>query len=504
MNEQISTMKDIIDYGAEKYGDSPAFRYKKHKEVVTKSYRDVKRHSQSFGHVLDSLKLAGCHVAVVGPATYEWIVTYFGTANSGGVIVPLDAQLKAENLCELLNRADISVLVFDSIRKDVAAMAKEKCPGLKYMISMQAEEKEGDILSLHQLLSGQAGSFSCEPDPDKVCAILFTSGTTGKSKGVMLTHRNLADNATCLDMKIPPGTVSMTVLPIHHAYCFTMDILKGLYIGLVICINDSIMHVAGNMKLFKPEIMLLVPMVIESVYKKLKDSTGILPKKAVAKAAFGGKLKTVCSGGAYLPPEMVEAFAQYGITILQGYGMTECSPLISTNLPWDSKTGSVGRLIPNCRAKIVDGEIWVQGSSVMSGYYNMPEETKEALTDDGWLRTGDLGCIDGDGFIYITGRKKNLIILKNGENVSPEELENEISQNPLIKEIIVRDKNAVIEAEIFPDLEYAGKKRIKDVPAKLREIIDQFNKGLPSYKKIRGLSVREVEFDKTPSKKIKR
>ena len=193
-----------------------------------------------------------------------------------------------------------------------------------------------------------------------MCAILFTSGTTGKSKGVMLTHRNLTDNATSLDMKIQAGTVSMTLLPIHHAYCFTMDILKGIYIGLVICINDSIMHVSRNMKLFKPEIVLLVPMVIESVYKKLKESTGILPKKMVAKAAFGGNLKTICSGGAYLPPEMVDAFAQYGITVLQGYGMTECSPVISTNLEWASKAGSVGKLLPNCEARTVDGELWVR------------------------------------------------------------------------------------------------------------------------------------------------
>ena len=246
-----------------------------------------------------------------------------------------------------------------------------------------------------------------------------------------------------------------------------------------------------------------MPMVIESVYKKLKESTGILPKKMVAKAAFGGNLKTICSGGAYLPPEMVKAFAEYGITVLQGYGMTECSPVISTNLAWDSRTGSVGKLLPNCEAKTVDGEIWVRGSSVMLGYYKMPEETEEALTD-GWLRTGDLGYIDEDSFVYITGRKKNLIILKNGENVSPEELENEIGKDPLVQEIIVREKESVIEAEIYPDMEYAQKKRNKDVPARLQEVIDDYNRGLPPYKKIHGLTIREEEFEKTPSKKIKR
>lgn len=500
---KISTMKEIIDYAAQSHGTNPAIRYKVRKEVVSKTYQELKQDSESFSCALESMGMLGKHIAVIGTTTYEWIITYFGAANSGCVIVPLDVQLSAADICELLNRADISVLVYDELRKDVAALAKELCPEIQYMVSMQAEEDREGVLSLHHLLEVQKGSFSCELNPDRMCAILFTSGTTGKSKGVMLTHRNLTDNATSVEMGIPAGTVSMSVLPIHHAYCFTMDILKGIYIGLVICINDSIMHVSKNMKLFKPEIMLLVPMVIESIYKKLKESTGILPKKMVAKAAFGGNLKTICSGGAYLPPELVGAFAEYGITILQGYGMTECSPVISTNLPWESKEGSVGKLLPNCEAKVVDEEIWVRGSSVMLGYYKMPKETAETL-EDGWLKTGDLGYVDEDQFVFITGRKKNLIILKNGENVSPEELENELGKSPLISEIIVREKDSVIRAEIFPDYEYVQKKRIKDIAEALQEVIDDFNKGLPPYKKIHGLKVRETEFEKTPSKKIKR
>lgn len=503
MSGKISTMKEIINYAAETYGSSPAIRFKVKKEVEEKTFLDLKKDSEAFSRTLLDLGMSGKHIAVIGPTTYEWIISYFGAVNSGSVIVPLDAQLPAEAVCELLERADISVLVYDELRKDAAAMAKETCSRLEYVISMQKEGNTEDVLALGQLLDEHDGSFTCELDPDKMCAILYTSGTTGKSKGVMLTHRNLTDNAVCLDMRIPPHTVSMTLLPIHHAYCFTMDILKGIYIGLTICINDSIMHVSKNMKLFKPEIILLVPMVIESIYKKLKESGGLLPKKMVAKAAFGGSLKTICSGGAYLPPKLVGAFAEYGITILQGYGMTECSPVISTNLAWESKEGSVGKLIPNCQAKVVDNEIWVKGSSVMLGYYKMPKETKESLVD-GWLRTGDLGYVDDDGFVFITGRKKNLIILKNGENVSPEELENEISRFPLVKEIIVREKESVIEAEIFPDMEYAQKKKIKDVEGKLQEVLDQYNQGLPMYKKIHSLKIRSEEFEKTPSKKIKR
>lgn len=505
MSGQINTMQDIIGYAAENYGDNAAIRYKVKKEIVTKTYHDVKADSEAFSRTLEHFGMLGEHVAVIGPTTYEWIISYFGTANSGSVVVPLDAQLPAGEVCQLLNRADIHMLVYDSLRKDVAVMAREMCPEVQHFVCMQAEEhsEENKTWSLHQLLKEHAGSFQCTLDPDKMTAILFTSGTTGKSKGVMLSHRNLTDNAVCLDMKIPSGTVSMTLLPIHHAYCFTMDILKGLYIGVVICINDSIMHVSKNLKLFKPEIVLLVPMVIESIYKKLKESGGILPKKMVAKAGLGGNLKTIVSGGAFLPPELVSEFAEYGITILQGYGMTECSPVISTNLHWEAKQGSVGKLLPNCEAKVVDGELWVKGSSVMLGYYQMPEETKETLVD-GWLRTGDLGYVDEDGFVFLTGRKKNLIILKNGENVSPEELENEISKDPLVKEIIVREKDAVIEAEIFPDLDYAKKKHVKDVPGRLQEVIDAFNQGLPAYKKVHSLKVREEEFEKTPSKKIKR
>lgn len=492
---KIETMKDIIAYAAKTYQDSPAIRYKAGKDIITKTYQDIKKDSEAVSRILEKKEMLGAHVALIGPTSYEWIVSYFGVVNSMGVVVPLDAQLPAEEICELLNRADIQVLIYDELRQDIKEMAEKKCPNIVHMINMQKE--------LPQLLAENAGEFSVSIDKEKLCAILFTSGTTGKSKGVMLNHRNLADNAVCVDMKIPAGTVSMTLLPIHHAYCFTMDILKGIYIGLVICINDSIRHVQQNLKLFKPEIVLLVPMVVESIYNKLVSATGILPKKLVAKAAFGGSLKTICSGGAYLNPDLIDAFEEYGITILQGYGMTECSPVISTNLQGNMKKDSVGKLLANCEGKVVDEEIWIRGSSVMMGYYKMPKETEETLVD-GWLRTGDLGYIDEDNFVFITGRKKNLIILNNGENISPEEMENEISKDALIKEIIVSGKDNVIEAEIFPDYEYAKKKHIKDIPEKLQKIIDDYNKNRPVYKRIHSLKVRETEFEKTPSKKIKR
>lgn len=341
----------------------------------------------------------------------------------------------------------------NEIRADVAAIVKDRCPKLKTLISMQKTEQDEQAYSFWQLLEKQEAGYSYEPEPDQLCTIMFTSGTTGKSKGVMLTHRNLAENATCLDMKIPPRTTILSVLPIHHAYCLSMDILKGISLGSIICINDSLLRVAKNIRLFQPD--------------------------------------------------MIDLFESYGITILQGYGMTECAPVISTNVSWDIRKNSVGKLLPNCEAKVVDKELWVRGSSVMQGYYHMPEETKETLVD-GWLRTGDLGYVDEDGFVYLTGRKKNLIITKNGENVSPEELENKIGEARLVQEILVREKEGVIEAKIFPDLDYVKKKRIKNVEEELQKVIDAYNQEAPAYKRVYKLKVRERKFEKTPSKKIKR
>ena len=319
----------------------------------------------------------------------------------------------------------------------------------------------------------------------------------------MLTHRNLAENATCLDMKLPKRTVALSVLPVHHAYCLTMDILKGMTLGAIICINDSLLRVAKNIKLFQPNMILMVPLMIETMAKKLEDAAG-LPPEIVKKEVFGESFHTICSGGAYLNPAYVDLFQRYGIKILQGYGMTECAPVISTTVPWNIRKDSVGQLLPNCEAKTVDKELWVRGSSVMKGYYKMPQETAEVLTEDGWLRTGDLGYVDEEGFVYLTGRKKNLIITKNGENVSPEELENKIGEHRLVQEILVREKNGVIEAEIFPDYEYAKKKEIKEIQSVLQEVVDDYNKTAPAHKRVYSLKVRETEFEKTPSKKIKR
>lgn len=500
-----STICQILAYAEKKFGSDDVVRYKVGKsEIASKTYSQLKEDSEAFSRALESLENQGNHVAVIGKTSYEWLVAYFGTVNSGSVAVPLDVSLPAEEVCELIDRADVTVLVADDCREDIQEMAGQRCPKLKYIISMQKEARDQSTsnLSFSQLLEENKGSYQKEINPDQLCTIMFTSGTTGKSKGVMLTHRNMAENATCLDMKIPEKTVLLSVLPIHHAYCLSMDILKGISLGSVICINDSLMRVAKNIKLFKPEMILMVPLMIETLARKLED-TALIPPAILKAKVFGKQLHTIYSGGAYLNPDYIDLFERYGISLLQGYGMTECSPVISNNVSWNIKKESVGKLFPNCEAKTVDGELWVKGSSVMQGYYKMPEETRETL-QDGWLKTGDLGYVDEDGFVFLTGRKKNLIITKNGENVSPEELENKLGESRLVQEILVRECNGMIEAEIFPNEEYVKKKHIKDIKSELQKLIDDYNQGAPSYKRVYSLKIREVEFEKTTSRKIKR
>ena len=511
MDVLSSTILEILIKSEEAYGTQDAFRYKVKKSdgegkkavaVESRTYTELKNDSERFSAVLSSLGEQNNHVAIVGTTSYEWIVAYMGIVNSGRVAVPLDAQLPPADLCDLINRAEVSVLVYDESKANVAEEAKKSCPGLQQVISMSDETSVEGALTFWKLINEQKPGYDYVPKPEDLATIMFTSGTTGKSKGVMLSHRNLAENATCLDMRIDSGTVIMSVLPIHHAYCLSMDVLKAISLGSVICINDSLLRVAKNIKLFEPNMILMVPLMIETLAKKLEEAAW-MPAALVKAKVFGKQFHTICSGGAYLNPAYVDTFKKYGITILQGYGMTECSPVISTNLSWNNKKGSVGKLMPNCEAKTVEDELWVKGSSVMQGYYHMPEETAETL-EDGWLKTGDLGYVDEDGFVFLTGRKKNLIITPNGENVSPEEIENKIGENRLVQEVLVRDSEGVIEAEIFPDYEYAGKKKIKDMQSALQKIIDQYNSEAPVYKRVFKLKIRETEFEKNTTKKIKR
>lgn len=510
-----STLRQLLVQAEETFRSQDAFRYKvkgsdekgkKTVEVEKKTYQELRQDTEKLSALLETLGEKKSHIAIIGATSYSWVVSYFGVVNSGRVAVPLDALLPEADICELLERADVEILIFDENKTKVAEAAVNACPKLKYLISMEGDFSPTDGgktgLSLWKELEKQEAGYDFWPSPDDLATIMFTSGTTGKSKGVMLTHRNLAENATCLDMGFEHGTVVMSVLPVHHAYCLSMDILKTISLGAVICINDSLMRVAKNIKLFEPEMILMVPLMIETLVKKLEEAAWV-PAPLIKAKVFGKQFKYICSGGAYLNPAYIDIFNKFGITIYQGYGMTECAPVISCNDIHNNKAGSVGKLMPNCEAKVVDEELWVKGSSVMQGYYKMPEETAETL-EDGWLKTGDLGYVDEDGFVFLTGRKKNLIITPNGENVSPEEIENKLGENRLVQEVLVREKEGVIEAEIFPDYEYAKKKKIRDIRQALQTIIDGYNKEAPLYKRVYALKVRETEFEKNTTRKIKR
>ena len=380
MQTKSSTIRELLVSSEAQFGPKDAIRYKakaskggkKETVVEAKTYTEFKNDTECFSAALAALSEQEKHIAILGPNSYSWLTAYFGTVNSGSVAVPLDALLPSEELCDLINRADVTTLVYDKSKEDAALAAMASCPGLKHIIGMQnAPSPQGDAQchDMWDLIGKQQPGFSYEPKPEQLATIMFTSGTTGKSKGVMLTHQNMAENATCLDMRIETGTVILSVLPVHHAYCLAMDILKGISLGSVICINDSLLRIAKNITLFEPNMILMVPLMIETFAKKLEEVSWI-PAPLVRAKVFGKQFHTVCSGGAYLNPAYLDVFHKYGIEILQGYGMTECSPVISTNLSWDNKAGSVGKLMPNCEAKTVEGELWVKGTSVMQGYYN--------------------------------------------------------------------------------------------------------------------------------------
>lgn len=504
--KRYANLKELVNIAAEKYGTKDAYKFKRNKEIVSKTFVELKADSQAFSNFLKAKDLLGKHVAVIGLSSYEWVVTYFGTVNSNSVIVPIDKELPASEISELLNRADVEALVFDDVLSDRIEKIINSCPDIKYFIGMNKENDEGKILSFRKIIAENQGDFDVEIDNDKMCTILFTSGTTGKSKGVMLTHTSLIDNTICVEMGEQENSTVLSVLPIHHVYCFTCDILVGLYLGSVVCFNDSIMRLAKNIAIFKPHIILLVPMIIETLLFKLNEAAKAnpnVPKQMLGQSIFGENLRRIYSGGAYLNPKLADGMAEFGIEILQGYGMSEFSPRISVNVHGCSKRGSVGFVVPTAEAKIEDGEILVRGKSMMLGYYKDEKNTNETIVD-GWLKTGDLGYIDEDGFVFITGRKKNLIILANGENVSPEELENKFNGWYVAKELMVYSENNQITCEIYPNNEVIAKANITDVNAVVNAKVDEINSELPLYKRIAVVKIRENEFEKTASGKIKR
>ena len=494
---EVKTLKDLVNNAAEKFGDEVWVREYKKKDFVEHSYKQFKDDCDKVGAWLEDKFPDRVHVAVTGLTSYEYLVAWFGIQASGNVSVPLDCANSAEKIADEINRSDSEVLFVDDKHENDLDTFKSLCPKVKYYVHIHKKTDNmlylGDIISEYK--EKTPSKSSSESD---VTAILFTSGTTGLSKGVMLSNGNLIDNTTCEPDEGYHGFTRMTVLPVHHIFCFTCDILCSLWYGRTVCVNDSLMRIVKNLKIYRPTEVTFVPMIAGSILTRMNQlAQNGADKIAIGKEVFGENFRVIYTGGAYLSPKIIEGYKEYGIPIAQGYGMTECSPRICTGVKDCPEPESVGRIVPRCEVKIVDGEIWVKSPSVMQGYYKNPEETAKSLTPDGWLMTGDLGY-QKDGYVFITGRKKNLIILANGENVSPEEIENQFAYFAPIKEIVVYDKDGIITAEVFPNPDYES----TDIKAEIQAKIDEVNDTFPPAKHIVNLVIREKEFEKTASRKI--
>lgn len=503
-------IRDILEDSVKNFAEVEAVKWLKKKEIFARSYRELMDNVAAVRRGLREEGFQGKHISLIGTSSVEWIESYLGIITGNTVAVPLDAGLPEEDLIDLICRSDSEALFLSPKNKALLDEILAQCPKLQKIWLLQEEESESTderVSSLAEFkVASQSGDEDLDrPAPDDVATIIFTSGTTGKSKGVMLTQDNLASNVEAVDYTTEPGSVLLSVLPIHHAFCLVMDWLKGFSLGATVCINDSLLHMVKNMGIFKPDVMLMVPMMIETIYKRLASVDSAIPKKAVAGQVFGGNLKIIFTGGAHLDPYYIDQFAEYGVEVLEGYGMSECSPVISCNMPQLHKAGSIGKPLSNVEVEFENGEILVKGSSVMKGYYHMPEETAATLKD-GWLHTGDKGYLDEDGFLFINGRVKNLIILSNGENVSPEEIENKLALHALVGEVIVTGEKNGLTARIYPEQEVVAAKGLDEekVAAALQEVLDQYNKNQPTYRQITGLVVRKNPFIRNSTKKIKR
>lgn len=520
MNKMLVDLQEFVREISKLYGERKAYRYFVEDTVVSKTFRELEHDVNAVASWLVQKKWKRKHIAILGSSCYPWIVTFLGITNSDNIVIPLDKMLPEQEILNLLVMGDIEAVF----------ISEEFEPMMK--IIRESENKVTDIISFsgttyREILRTEPVSLP-KIDPMAMTEILFTSGTTGTSKGVVLSQKNIVSNINDIcrmdftqNLKCNP--VVMSVLPIHHTFELTVDNLGVLYCGATVCINDKLENIVANLNRFKPAVILVVPTIAEVFYKKVMEgieSDGQKGKVRFAKKCnkvlsgmkidarrklyktlltkFGGNLTNVVVGGAALRPEAAEAFDEFGINMYQGYGLTECAPLVAANYPRMNRVGSVGKPVSYMEVKIENQEILVKGDGVMLGYYKNPEATAEAI-QDGWFHTGDLGYLDEDGYLYITGRSKNLIILDNGKNIYPEELEGYIMTVPGVKDVMVYDDNGKISALVLP-VNPNDKTGMKGIKQGIRKV----NEKLPPYKRIVGLDFRSQEFPKTTTLKIKR
>jgi len=537
---------------AKKYPDRVAISYKRtprDKETVNVTYAEARDYIRDMGTELINMGLRDKHVAIIGESSYEWICSYFSLMSIGAVTVPIDKDLPADDMAGILDFADCEAVFYSPVVEDKIGSIVNKLPRIKIYICMRKSTLEGalnlpDIVERgrERFSNGDNSYYDYEIDNERLATIVFTSGTTGKGKGVMLSQKNIVLDMTLgmYNFAITPKT--MNVLPPHHTYGSTVNFVGHFAQGSTIYISSGLRYIMEEMQEQKPSHLVLVPLFVETMHRKIWQTaeksgkagmlrllikvSNILRKLGIdlrrklfrsIHDIFGGKLEFIICGGAALNQDIIDTFDAIGITILNGYGITECSPLVSCNRNKYQKKGSVGIPIVGEQIKIKDpdengeGEICVKGPNVMLGYYKDPEATAAAFDEEGFFRTGDYGKLDDEGWLYITGRIKNIIVLSNGKNVYPEEIESEISKIYGVLEVVVyagesraQKNKEVIVAEIFPDFEALKLKGIGDPQAYFSEEIRKLNSRMVSYKAVKMVKIRNEEFPKNTSRKILR
>lgn len=551
----VTDLLQLVRTGAECFGEKDIYVYQENKQEKHLSYRENYERVLWFGTALCHYDLAGKKIAVVGDTHPSYMTAFFATIASNSTIVPLDKDLNDDALIDFMNIAEVSAVIYTASFNRRLINYADRLPAVKYFIPIIDEGEDcakDNVIAFNELLEigrmlyegGNTAFTDIEPDLDHLAAILFTSGTTGTSKGVMLTHRNFVAATNGSDQSMTQfnrKNVFVDCLPMNHSYEITCGQLAIQNFGATMVINDSIKNVLRNFVKYKPNALMLVPLYVETMYKKIWseiDKKGMKKKVRTAMkisdallkvgidmrekffsqitGALGGNLKIIVVGGAPMRPEIISDFRSFGIYILEGYGITECSPLVAVNRLGSERPHSVGPAVECCQVRIdkqpgeETGEIVVKGENVMVGYYNNPEATAAVFTDDGWFKTGDIGYMDKDGYIYITGRKKNVIILSNGKNVFPEEIEEHLSdRSDVIGESVVLGRpnasgETVITAVIYPNPDFSKDKTKEEVEAAVRAAVTEVNKSLPVYKQVRDTELRDTEFEKTTTRKIKR
>lgn len=530
-----STLKDLIDSAVDKYEPLPFAKILSKGIVQEKSFTQFKSDVNVISKMVCELSLQNRNIAILGTLTYEWMAAYFGIACAGAVVVPIDKDLSTDDIEVLLKQTDITNIIFDVSLKNTVKKLKENMPEIENMISLQ---QDSCYPSIYSRLGEVGVEFNSTVTEDMTATIVFTSGTTGYNKGVELSHKNLCRDvqyaAYILGNDIKAGNHVFSILPTHHMFLITTGILSAFGFGVCICIGEGLKYINKVMQVFKPKVLLTVPMVIENLYSRIMaeaqkknvhiqlmkameysktlDDSAIDVRRNMFKdfiSVFGGELKVVVCGGASLRHELVEDFNALGIYLLSGYGITECSPVVACNSSDFRKPCSVGRVNSSgyCKVKVEDGEVMVSGDIVMRGYYHDPAATEESF-DGIWFKTGDLGRIDEDGFLFLTGRKKDIIILDDGNNISPDELEEQLKKIPLIKDVVIYakavGKNSVIAASVYPNFEYCNGLSDSDLKEKIEMAVYEVSSKWARYKQVQIIELMTKEFDKTSLGKIKR